>query len=712
MSREFRYRVTVDTEQIRGAARTMQRTFEQEMNRVRVQSGGTTGQAAAGGAGGALGGLGGAVVGGLAGYATIQSARMLAMEVKQWAEYADKVRFTSQAFTLLSGSSAIAASKLAAVKQASGGAIDNLQAMNIANRAGALGMADTAKELERVTRFATVAGKVLGMDTASALDNLALAASNLSFVRLDQMGVSASATRVIFNELRGELGDNKAFLEAVLQVGEKTFSSLADSALTTASGIQLITVRLQEMKIAAAGTGGWLDEDLKNMAFKLGSNQTDDLAARLQEQAGRLQDPSLLDKIMGRYQMGGKMSEDGYSPVANPEEQLAAIDQIAEAMRNLDQAVVDGVPGAQAYRAELNELARSGIQGSLSQDQISRLQIITEWWGRAAYAAGMYAAAAGNAPALPSIDPGRLSALNFQAGRIDEKDMTPEQRRIYSGGSEDPMFSDAGGGGKKIGDLLAERRKADAAAAQTTAKVWSDAGRSTADAWKSAISGIPGLPGSGRTPVTQSQMDRAAAGMPQNFADDFLRRAQDELINGVDLPDIDRGFIEKLLGMGKGLPDNILFDILSEQFQSGQLFANPFAQENVDKLINFDAVDKGVQDQKAQETGLAFVDKQMKLRFGNMDFASLGQTLSTGVAGTFSDGTVDFAGETVAAMEGQFAADKNAAALSGMGVSMAQHLFGGFTGEKGIAAQPWAAAIAASVKADITAWLEEHMGGG
>jgi len=716
MSREFRYRVTVDTEQVRGAARTMQRTFEQELNRVRVQAGGgTTGQAAAGG--GLLGGMGGALVGGLAGFASVQGARMLAAEVKQWSEYAATVNYTSEAFNLLSGTSENAAAKLYAVQSASGGAVDSLQAMNIANRAGALGMATTAQELERVTRFATIAGRVLGLDTASALDNMALAASNLSFVRLDQMGISASETRKIFQELRGELGDNKAFLEAMLQVGEATFADLSDSALTVASGIGLMTTRIQEFKIAAAGQGGWLDEDLRNLFFRLGGNETSDLIARLQEQQARNNNPNFWDRLGSRLGPPSDIrfgDEGQWERVADTKDQSAAIDVLAQAMQNLDQAVIDGVPGAQAYQSELWAIARSAIEGAMSNEQIERLQTITEWWQNAAWAASVYNsyASAGPAPAIsPKTGVFGDEAFSFMPGQgWTSLGTTMGPEAAPAGYGQIP----SGWGAEDWTNMLAEgareRERLDQQLASDQTRIWRSAVDDMAGAFDRAISGIPGLPGKGRSPTTQEQMDRAAAGLPQDFADDFLRRAEDELINGVDRADIDRGFIEQLLGVGGGMPGDVLFGLLSEQYQSGQLFANPFAQSNIDQLINFDAVGQGLQDQQDAQTGMAFVESQLKERFGGMDYAGLGQTLTTGLSDVFAGGQVDFAGQTVGAIQDQFATDTGRTALTGLGVTMAENLFGGFTGENGVASQPWAHAIAASVKADIMAWLEQHMG--
>jgi len=715
MSREFHYRVVVDTEQVRGAARTMQQTFQQEMNRVQVQTGGATGGGAAGGSGGGisgslLGGMSGALMGGLAGYASIQGVKMLATQANEMAKYSVELQRTSVAFELLSGSAEMADAKIMAVERASGGAIDRLTAMNIANRAAALGMADTAQELGRVTEFATVAGRVLGIDTAGALDNMALAASNLSFARLDQLGISSSQVRERFGELRGTMEDSKAFLQAMLEVGEATFSALNVGALTAASGQERLKVAIQNTKEELSGLGKiWNEFQIVIARDVLGDRTQDEETDRFAQRISQLNSQQSETLALGREDPGTQA-------------QIEQLEQVIDLWGRISDSALDTVPNIQNARDGVLELGEAAMRAELSPALLNRMGTLETLTDRAAYAMirlGIETANVGNTlstlePALSRVFDNQV--FTFKEGAGWQNQGKPEGPSVMPKGYGDPVTLPSGWGVSDWSTAIKEGAKDKAAldrqAAKDATRAWSDAGRSTADAWKSAISGIGGLPGTGRTPVTQSQLDRAAAGLPQNFADDFLRRAEDELINGVDLPDIDRGFIEKLLGMeGKNLPNNVLFDILSEQSQSGEIFANPFARENYGTLVNEEAVGADLEKQGRIKEGLAFVDKQLKAKFGDLDFTSLGQTLSTGIATTFSDGTVDFAGETVGAMGASFTDKKNAAALTGLGVTMAENLFGGFTSEKGVMAQPWALAISTSVKNDIIKWLKEFMEG-
>lgn len=692
MSREFRYRVTVDTQQIQGAAQTMRRAFETEMGRINVQSAGGTGRGgASGGSGGLInsltGSLGGALVGGLAGYAGIQGVKMLANQAGEMANYATSVRRTSVAFELLSGSSVNAAEKLQAVQRASDGGIDKLSAMNIANRAAALGMANTASELERVTKFATISGRVLGVDTAQALDNMALAASNLSFARLDQLGISSSEVRKRFQELKGTMSDSEAFLQAMLETGERTFAGLNDGAILAASGMERLNVAWKDFLSTQTGPGTFLDQQAKNLALILGGGvSSGDRRQIVQERIDRL---------------GGVKN-----PNDNIKSQLDLLNQIAKA--------ADLVEGKnEKLRGKLleagSQLSMPGVFEGMSANYIDAINAMIT---ATTYLDAEIRTVGQNATIMSKIFNGQVftstgGAWTNQGAMIGPK----EQPKGWTApGTVPPTGAwSVEGIAFALQDGADERKALDERNADAARTAWVSAGKDTASAWKGAISGIAGLPGTGRTSVTQDQMDAAAGGQSQRFADSFLREAEDELKNGVDWPNIERSFIEQITGTS-GLSNEQLFAQLDKQYQSGQLFANPFAQENVDKIIDFDAVGKGLQDQKDATTGLDFVEKEMAKRFGGMDFSSMGQTLASGVSDVISDGTVDFAGAATSAIGGQFASKASMAAFYDMGVDSSNMMWLGFSGDDGIGANGYAAAFAAVIKDDIKAYIDARLG--
>jgi hypothetical protein len=103
---------------------------------------------------GGLGSLGNAVLGGVAGYFTVQGARYVAQQVEAFAELGTQVRRTDTSFRILSGGTEQAKANLQAIKAASGGAVTELKAMDFANQAISLHLADSAKGLGDVTRAA------------------------------------------------------------------------------------------------------------------------------------------------------------------------------------------------------------------------------------------------------------------------------------------------------------------------------------------------------------------------------------------------------------------------------------------------------------------------------------------------------------------------------------------------------------------------------
>lgn len=114
------------------------------------------------------------------------------------------------------------------------------------------------------------------------------------------------------------------------------------------------------------------------------------------------------------------------------------------------------------------------------------------------------------------------------------------------------------------------------------------------------LQGVPGL--FGASPVTQAQLDGAAVGIPQKFADDFVRQLAAEIQNGNQefgnlLPQAVAA-LEKIGVTPAGSPQAVLEQIKTT-FASGQLFSNA---ENL-SLINQTAVQDSIAKQQAEKQG-------------------------------------------------------------------------------------------------------------
>jgi hypothetical protein len=99
------------------------------------------------------------------------------------------------------------------------------------------------------------------------------------------------------------------------------------------------------------------------------------------------------------------------------------------------------------------------------------------------------------------------------------------------------------------------------------------AATSLASKFEGALNKVEGL--FGTSSVTKGDMDRAAAGLPNNFADTWRRRAEDELINGVDWAEIDPAEVARSVGLDPSVPAQIIIDELNRQWNSGEYMADP-----------------------------------------------------------------------------------------------------------------------------------------
>jgi len=113
---------------------------------------------------------------------------------------------------------------------------------------------------------------------------------------------------------------------------------------------------------------------------------------------------------------------------------------------------------------------------------------------------------------------------------------------------------------------------------------------------------IPGLKGTSE--VTDKQLSDAKLGIPQNFADDYLRRLTDEVLNGVDWQGVDIGDAAQRAGIDPSLPAQTILAMFKNAWADSSLFANP---ANLD-LINMDAVKQGLTQANNAQAGKANID--------------------------------------------------------------------------------------------------------
>ena len=126
---------------------------------------------------------------------------------------------------------------------------------------------------------------------------------------------------------------------------------------------------------------------------------------------------------------------------------------------------------------------------------------------------------------------------------------------------------------------------------------FSDLLDSFGDGLESALQNVPGL--FGTSEVTADQMKLAELSVDQNFADDWIRRLTDEVMNGVDWDGVSIEDAAKRAGLDPGLPAQTLLEMVKQKWNDKSFFADP---ANLD-LLNMDAVQASLQQQAAQKAG-------------------------------------------------------------------------------------------------------------
>jgi tape measure domain-containing protein len=126
------------------------------------------------------------------------------------------------------------------------------------------------------------------------------------------------------------------------------------------------------------------------------------------------------------------------------------------------------------------------------------------------------------------------------------------------------------------------------------------AGQVISDSMKDLEANLRKVPGVfGASQVTEQQMKMGALGVPQNFADDWLRRLTDEVVNGVNWEGVDIKDAALRAGLDPGLPAEAILELVTQKWNDKSLFANA---ANLD-LINQDAIKQALETQAQQAAG-------------------------------------------------------------------------------------------------------------
>ncbi|HSG63311.1 MAG TPA: hypothetical protein VLA24_17940 [Pseudomonadales bacterium] len=176
--------------------------------------------------------------------------------------------------------------------------------------------------------------------------------------------------------------------------------------------------------------------------------------------------------------------------------------------------------------------------------------------------------------------------------------------------------------------------------------------RAAASELKSALQSVPGL--FKRSSVTQEQLDAAAGGAPQNFADDYLRRLKDEIENGADWADVSiEEAKEALAKIGVTASENnrIAFEQFASAWDSSALFAD---KSNL-SFINQEAVKLQLDLQEKSKQGQANIYELFGIAVDDAVEAVGAGLSSAGASGSMASGyTIPVKAELVPIPQAEF----------------------------------------------------------
>jgi len=150
---------------------------------------------------------------------------------------------------------------VAAMQGASDFTIDRMTAMEAANKAMLLGVAQSPEEFARLAKVAVTLGRAMGQDAAKSIDDFVVAAGRQSKMIADNLGLmvgAEDANKRYAEKLgitAGALTDTQkkqAFLNEMLRQGEIKMLALGDATGDTATKVEQVDAALKDLKTSAA----------------------------------------------------------------------------------------------------------------------------------------------------------------------------------------------------------------------------------------------------------------------------------------------------------------------------------------------------------------------------------------------------------------------------------------------------------------------------
>lgn len=155
------------------------------------------------------------------------------------------------------GSSEAAAQYTDAVRDAAGGAISKMDAMQNASRLLAMGLATSKDEAAKLTEIAITLGASMGKGPKQAFEEFTLMLANQSIPRLDTFGISAGKVRERMAELAEEnagMDRQTRFMIATMEDAEGKLLQLEEAGFEATNSLDRLKAEASDLKVEFATT--------------------------------------------------------------------------------------------------------------------------------------------------------------------------------------------------------------------------------------------------------------------------------------------------------------------------------------------------------------------------------------------------------------------------------------------------------------------------
>lgn len=180
------------------------------------------------------------------GAAVIQGAARFAQQLHADGEAARRATIT---YREMAGGIDEATASLAELREQTGNAVSDVALMQGSNQLLVTGLADSTDQASDFVDMAIRLSTAMGVDAADGIENFNSALLNMSYARLDTLGIASSRVRERVAELV-EVGyeTEEAFQMAVLEEGANTLDRLGDAASLNETAFSRLTTQAEDYR--------------------------------------------------------------------------------------------------------------------------------------------------------------------------------------------------------------------------------------------------------------------------------------------------------------------------------------------------------------------------------------------------------------------------------------------------------------------------------